>query len=221
MNHTGGETCRVSSHPPQRAVQYSMAFAKSCFRMVSVALPRSRTTLPGSSSRASRRTIFFTQGTVTHPYESAPRRSRIGCNRYCNGRVQTARVRLRICNLREPKNVVPHQRPHPLLGAVTGPGSSPPSTGRGLFPSESRNADLSARALCPSVTRGEPSQGFRRISVRLAARFAFAAQSGLAKSVQAPVQHLPCREIHADDLGHVFVSKPASASVAPLGVFRT
>jgi hypothetical protein len=50
---------------------------------------------------------------------------------------------------------------------------------------------------------------------RLPEGFGAATPSRFRKPVGSPVDHLPCREIHGDDLGHVCLSYPSGKPVRP------
>lgn len=78
-----------------------------------------------------------------------------------------------------------------------------------------RNGPLSGAALCCTVFGGAPSQRVRN-PVRLLEGLGFASPGSLRKPVCPPVNHLPCREIHGDDLGHVVVLKSVPVPVRPL-----
>jgi len=84
----------------------------------------------------------------------------------------------------------------------------PPSPAyRRANPLQRQNAALSDRALCLfQIPRRAPSQAARNL-VRLTEGFGVAPPSRLRKRFQSPIHHLPCREIHGDDLGHVVFLK--------------
>lgn len=74
-------------------------------------------------------------------------------------------------------------------------------------------APLQDRSLCCLQVFGRaPFKGAGNL-VRLPEGFGAATPSRLRKPVASPVDHLPCREIHGDDLGHVVVSYPVAAPV--------
>ena len=75
-------------------------------------------------------------------------------------------------------------------------------------------APLQDRPLCCFQVFGRaPLKGAGNLW-RLPEGFGAATPSRLRKPVSPPVDHLPCREIHGDDLGHVVVSKSAPVSEA-------
>lgn len=78
--------------------------------------------------------------------------------------------------------------------------------------SQSRNGPLSGAALCCTIPGGASPERVRNL-IRLPEGFGFTAPSRLHKPVSPPIHHLPCREIHGDDLGHVCLSNPASPLV--------
>jgi hypothetical protein len=80
-------------------------------------------------------------------------------------------------------------------------------------------APLQDRSLCCLQVFGRaPFKGAGNL-VRLPEGFGAATPSRLRKPVASPVDHLPCREIHGDDLGHVVVSKSARP-VRPVSVIH-
>ena len=69
-------------------------------------------------------------------------------------------------------------------------------------------------SLCCSVSGGASPERVRNLA-RLPEGFGLASPSRLRKPVSPPVDHLPCREIHGDDLGHVVVLKSVPVPVRP------
>jgi hypothetical protein len=83
------------------------------------------------------------------------------------------------------------------------------------FDHNGRNRPISGTALCCAVLGGDPSQGARNL-VRLQEGLGFTSPGSLRKPVCPPIHHLPCREIHGDDLGHSFALKSVPVPVRPL-----
>jgi hypothetical protein len=72
--------------------------------------------------------------------------------------------------------------------------------------SHGKKAGSSPAPLCCPVFGGAPSQRICN-PVRLQEGLGFTSPGSRRKPVCPPVDHLPCREIHGDDLGHVVVLK--------------
>lgn len=60
-----------------------------------------------------------------------------------------------------------------------------------------------------TISGGAASQAVRNFP-RLPFGLGVTSPRGLRKRIKSPIHHLPCREIHGDDLGHVVVLKSLS-----------
>jgi hypothetical protein len=79
---------------------------------------------------------------------------------------------------------------------------------------ERQKAGSSPAPFCCSIPGGASPERVRNLA-RLLEGFGFTAPSRLRKPVSPPIHHLPCREIHGDDLGHVVFLKSVPVPVRP------
>ena len=87
--------------------------------------------------------------------------------------------------------------------------------GANIIP-QTENGPLSGAApfCCLQISGRASLQGAGNLW-RLPEGFGAATPSRFRKPVGSPVNHLPCREIHGDDLGHVVVLKSVPVPVRP------
>lgn len=79
---------------------------------------------------------------------------------------------------------------------------------------QTEKAALGDPSLCCTIPGGASPERVRNL-IRLPEGLGFTSPCRFRKPVSPPIHHLPCREIHGDDLGHVVVLKSVPVPVRP------
>lgn len=218
---SGGNHPSVIGQPPHRRTQYALAASISCIRASCSDALVMITTLSGNASFITARTIFprehdFQYGLATTRTPSHALPGDVSSNRHCDGSRNSsgdAPVHIHresfstFAAITSPANEQRPPKARPACGAVGPLAFAPPSQRAAPFHAE--NAGLARASFrCPQIPGRAPFQGAGNL-VRLAEGFGVAPPSRLREPVKSPISHLPCREIHGDDLGHSSSSKCA------------